>query len=1280
MATCVTRFNGVDTETLWDTGAEISLITRKAAEDIARAGGQWDYTGRPTELLGVGDGVCWARDRIKCTVELNDGLYREVSLLVCTELPHACLLGWDFMCDNRLAVREGSRRGTLKILRENSQGTFVTAHRTTQFTGPTGQVRQVNASQKRKQEQAIPEDPVEALQAGCYRLCRGKTLDDVTSGTSLRVATDCNKTGEGAGIGSAGESEPCDFPEHQEELDKLLNAYQDIFASKGSDVGDNKDKGVEIRLTSSQPVNIPNYRTPLKLRDTLKELIDELLKAGIIEKCSNTAYNSPCLLVPKKTDINANSGGAVGSQDYRLVVDFRGLNAAIESVNFPIPRIDDILVTYRGCKVFSGVDIRHAFYTVRLDPDSRHLTAFSCEFGKWQFKFLPQGLKISPAVFQQRISDDLAGLERTLPYIDDISLGDPDVPTHLKNLEALFQRIRKHGYKLKRSKCQFLKKAIVVTGKLLSAEGVAVTPDKIKDVDKLRAPTNVSGVKSLLGFTGFLRAHVPYYCEIVRLLQTLVVGKKGGKHNIEREWTATHDKAIHRLKEALKSPKVLAFPDPSQRFILYTDASKFNMSGVLMQGDMDKLKPVGYWSKAFKGAQLAWSALVKEARAIYEAVLYFSVYIKGCEVTVMCDHEPLRKFFSRAVANEMVNRWSLTLQEYNLTFERVSSENNVSDCLSRDVSDGIMPRGEILREGLYTPHDTPIHPTDEFQKCSKDLEKRVILTVATGNVDTPTTREKGTRYKYLWEPLPEDGVTIIDTPPNLTSVSPEIFKRAQENDHYCKRILKDRSKFKPDNGTFTVSQGLLYKVCYNTTEGQKRLPHLALVIPKELQLTILYKFHSDLLHPGRDKMMWTMETRFYWKGMRAAVARFVEGCRICAWKRMGDPQYTRLHHKQPKGPLQTLAVDLWSPGKAEGNLALTAMDLYSNYPFLEPIADKTEASVVPALKKILSLFKTPESILADNGGEFISKGFKRLLEDRGIKLVYTCPHYPQGNAILERWHRFLNEVIRQQSDLGYGNWEEGATAALSVYRILPHTTTRESPLFLMTGQDPSYHLDKLLPTRPKELWNDVGPPIDMLGYAAALGRANVARGRLRNKKMAALEQRPLRPNDRVLRKNPTPSKLAPKWLSGYRVLEVLGKRAALVLHTGTRQKFRVNFRHLRLVDPLDEILQNSNLDVSKGASVLYWHGGDFKDLMWPAPDDNDITTLDRDRLREVVRDREDDQEMQERRPREEREREDVRRPQRDRRPPRRYRNALAVSRKRRHSSRDDDSNTTKRRC
>ncbi len=93
----------------------------------------------------------------------------------------------------------------------------------------------------------------------------------------------------------------CDFPEFQERLDKLVSRFPAVFAASGSDIGKSKGEEVKLVLKNDNPINLRNYRTPLKLQDIMKGCIDKLLEAGVIEKCDKSQYNSLCLLVPKKT-------------------------------------------------------------------------------------------------------------------------------------------------------------------------------------------------------------------------------------------------------------------------------------------------------------------------------------------------------------------------------------------------------------------------------------------------------------------------------------------------------------------------------------------------------------------------------------------------------------------------------------------------------------------------------------------------------------------------------------------------------------------------------------------------------------------------------------------------------------------------------------------------------------------------------------------------------------------------------------------------------------------
>ena len=166
------------------------------------------------------------------------------------------------------------------------------------------------------------------------------------------------------------EAPKCDFPEFQERLDKLVSRFPMVFAASGLNVGKSKGEEVKLVLKNDNPVNLRNYRTPLKLQDVMKGCIDELLEAGVIEKCEKSQCNSPCLLVPKKTEVGKDTG-------HWLVIDYRKLNDILETMVYPMPRIQDILCKYQGCDVFSVVDIYHTYYMIKLDKGSRHITAFS---------------------------------------------------------------------------------------------------------------------------------------------------------------------------------------------------------------------------------------------------------------------------------------------------------------------------------------------------------------------------------------------------------------------------------------------------------------------------------------------------------------------------------------------------------------------------------------------------------------------------------------------------------------------------------------------------------------------------------------------------------------------------------------------------------------------------------------------------------------------------------------------------------------------------------------
>lgn len=109
----------------------------------------------------------------------------------------------------------------------------------------------------------------------------------------------------------------------------------------------------------------------------------------------------------------------------------------------------------------------------------------------------------------------------------------------------------------------------------ISAEGIATHPDKIKAVKEWEFPSNVSELRSFLGFCSYYRRFVENVAAIAKPLHDLT--KKGSLF----KWTDDCQTAFDILRKKLSTSPVLAHPDFKERFILDTDASNYAIGAVL---------------------------------------------------------------------------------------------------------------------------------------------------------------------------------------------------------------------------------------------------------------------------------------------------------------------------------------------------------------------------------------------------------------------------------------------------------------------------------------------------------------------------------------------------------------------------------------------------------------------------------------------------------------------------------------------------------------------------
>ena len=478
----------------------------------------------------------------------------------------------------------------------------------------------------------------------------------------------------------------------RQKFEELCDEYGEAFSKNNEDIGRTKLVKMDIDTGDSPPVGLRPYTLPLKHYEWVQREIESLEWAGVITK-SMSKWASPIVVVPKKSAPRE-------PPKRRLCIDFRKVNELQQEVIaagktkgqisiHPLPKIDEMYAKLKGAKVFSTIDLRSGYHHIALGKSSRAKTAFVTPFGKYEFLMVPFGLAQAPAYFQLLMNKVLKGLKFAMTYLDNIIIFSQDESQHLEHLEIVFSHLWEAGLKMKCSKCDFFKSEIHYLGHLISPEGISPLPNKLDSIKHMPVPNSAKEIKQFLGLTGYYRKFVPRFADISRPLTTLT--KKDAKF----EWTSVCQKSFELLKEALCGEPVLKYADTSKPYTLYTDASKYGWAGVLTQPHVMTVDgkstttdhPVAFVSGLFRGSQLNWAALMKEAFAIYMSVKKLLFYLTDAQILLRSDHKPLEKFLLKNTLNSKVNNWAMELEAFNIQFDYIKGSNNIlADTLSHLIS------------------------------------------------------------------------------------------------------------------------------------------------------------------------------------------------------------------------------------------------------------------------------------------------------------------------------------------------------------------------------------------------------------------------------------------------------------------------------------------------------------------------------------------------------------------------------------------------------------------
>lgn len=265
---------------------------------------------------------------------------------------------------------------------------------------------------------------------------------------------------------------------------------------------------------------------------------------------------------------------------WRIVIDYRKLNAVTINDKFPIPNIDGILEKLGRAQYFTTLDLAKGFHQIPMSKEDQKKTAFSTPFGHYEYRRMPFGLKNAPATFQRLMNSILSKFigKICVVYMDDILIFSSSLQEHINSLNKILRTLEEAGLKIQFDKCNFLKKETEYLGHILTRGGVKPNPKKIESIKELKLPTTQKQIKSFLGITGYYRKFIKDYAKIaIPFTQCL---KKGARINV---LNPNYIVAFEKLKSILTEHPILKYPDFQKQFKLITDASNFALGAVLTQ-------------------------------------------------------------------------------------------------------------------------------------------------------------------------------------------------------------------------------------------------------------------------------------------------------------------------------------------------------------------------------------------------------------------------------------------------------------------------------------------------------------------------------------------------------------------------------------------------------------------------------------------------------------------------------------------------------------------------
>ena len=740
-------------------------------------------------------------------------------------------------------------------------------------------------------------------------------------------------------------------------LRSLLDKHNDVFSKDGDDIGYCDAIPHQIVTVDDRPIRVPHRRVHPNQWEEVKAHLEKWLKLGVLQE-STSCYASPAVLVRKKDN------------SLRLCIDYRQLNLRTIKDAFPLPRVDECLEALAGAKYFTTLDLAHGYYQCAIDARDVPKTAFRVgSSGLYEFTRMPMGLCNAPATFS-RLMDHVLGEDNfhsLLIYLDDVLVFGNSVNEMIERPDSVFGKLRAFGLKIKPQKCSLFRREVKFLGHIVSTEGIATDPDKIKAVQEWQKPNSESDLRSFLGLAGYYRRYVPSFAQIAKPLHHCLGNttktKKGSRRQpqdsrpFDEKWSNECTMAFTKLKEHLTTAPVLAYPDFSKSFVVETDASFQGLGAVLSQDH----GVIAYASRGLRPAErndANYSSMKLERLALKWAITdKFRSYLIGSPFIIYTENNPLSYIqTSKLGATEL--RWVAQLAQFDFSIKYRSGRLNANaDALSRKTWHGepVIAEGEsqceqvemtelVVEQVMVETLATSAIPSEIHNRPDVLIQSiEIHATAEPEGQELQSTRTVSLFPGYTKLQLAE----LQGLDPTLSHVM-AVWKRGTKPEHaeLLKMPVAARHWYSKWD-QFKAIDNVMY---IETFQDGERMLQLAL--PTSLRQTVLEALHDASGHQGRDRTLALVRRRVFWPGMTKDVGSYCASCsRCCIAKALRPTVKPSMGHLLADKPLQLLAIDFTLLEKASDGRenVLTMTDAFSKFTVAIPTRYQKASTVARVL-------------------------------------------------------------------------------------------------------------------------------------------------------------------------------------------------------------------------------------------------------------------------------------------------------------------------------------------